>query len=146
MKRIADGEVRILEGSDWWRHSNFAWGRGTGNFGCDCNRHLAFERHEDPEYDDSHLNDGDGYGCSQTDYELLSVTTEAGKILLTGEPDGDAPGDESWPKYTDDVHKTFADAARAANAPAEKSVNEIHTDEVSDMNASPSGNADGSTK
>jgi hypothetical protein len=43
IRRNADGEVRLCpQPFEWEEGSNFQW--TEGNYGCDCNRELFFER------------------------------------------------------------------------------------------------------
>ncbi len=51
----------------WWTE---------GNAACDCNRHDFFERVLSPDYDDDHLNDGDGFPCGHGRYVLLGLTID----------------------------------------------------------------------
>lgn len=112
MRYNATAEVRVIRGVDWWQHSPGYWGRYSGNAGCDCNRHLLFERVLNPEYDDDELNDGEGFGCGHSAYDILSIETEAGKPMFVGEPDPDVR-DPSWPEYTDEVHAAIVAESNA---------------------------------
>ena len=72
VRRTADGLVRECAGPEP------AWGEASmfylteGNYGCDCNRHLLFERAggADPEIM--------GHPCGETRYRILSATTPDG--------------------------------------------------------------------
>lgn len=86
MQRVSDGEIRR-------RHMDTGWDTDTdgswffwdeGNFGCDCNRYLEFERaagHNPPR-------DGD-YPCGDTRYRVLAFEFPDGSSIPG--PDVDAP-------------------------------------------------------
>lgn len=67
LRKNETGEVRHIDGGEWEDHTLFFW--TEGNFGCDCNRYLCFERAggHDPtdEEDDVH---GD---CGTDRYSML---------------------------------------------------------------------------
>lgn len=60
IRKNATGETRVYDCSDleWREHSLFWW--TDGNFGCDCNRELSFERAggSDPDIDAVKCGDG----------------------------------------------------------------------------------------
>lgn len=84
IRRNADGVIRVYEDSHWY--SDFIW--SEGNYACDCNRHLFFERAGgyDP-YSD--LNYGmDGGNCTDGNYSVR-IKDDAGKLLYQ---------DDDWDK------------------------------------------------
>lgn len=54
----------------WESHSHFMW--TEGNYGCDCNRHLFFERAKGREPDD------DECGCGETRYAAICAEMSDG--------------------------------------------------------------------
>lgn len=60
IRETATGEIRVHSFDfDWTEHSFFWLSRHNGNYGCDCNRELAFLRAGgmDPEWDDTECGD-----------------------------------------------------------------------------------------
>lgn len=88
LRRNADGkEVTIGESyraDDGCHGTVFYW--TDGNFGCDCNRTLAFERAcgNTPGLDDS----GE---CGDGRYTVMSITDASGVIVYAGEEETVAP-------------------------------------------------------
>lgn len=80
LRRAADGEVRVCRDRairDGWK---FQW--SDGNYGCDCNRYLYFERAggvEPPDDDDR--------PCTEGQYVIDRIVDVAtGHVLCEGEP------------------------------------------------------------
>ena len=73
LQRNSDGKiVDSVQEFEWQESSEFWW--SDGNMGCDCNRHLEFERAlgNEPE---KH------YKCGITDYKILSITIPNGEVV-----------------------------------------------------------------
>lgn len=64
IRRNSDGLVRRREMKWDWKDSDYYWWT-EGNFGCDCNRHLEFQRAADE--------DEDGDDCGETRYTVLKA-------------------------------------------------------------------------
>lgn len=74
------GEERFVDFTvPWEEHHNYLW--TEGNYGCDCNRHLFFERAIGVEPDDEK--------CGDEKYSALYALLPDG----TQEPLDDAPND-----------------------------------------------------
>jgi hypothetical protein len=73
LERVSDGQRanHAYEGP-WSDTEDFMW--SDGNFGCDCNRQIFFERALglEPSVDPA---------CGDSAYRVVSVTDEAGKIV-----------------------------------------------------------------
>lgn len=78
IRRNSDGVVRIYKDDHWL--SDFIW--SDGNYACDCNRHLFFERAGgvDPYDDPDHVS-----VCTDDKYSVR-ITNAAGDLLYQ---DGD---------------------------------------------------------
>ena len=76
VRRTADGLVRECAGPE-----TAPWSEGSlyylteGNFGCDCNRHLMFERAGGADPDIM------GHPCGATRYSILSATLPDGTVV-----------------------------------------------------------------
>lgn len=70
------GETREhRDGLEWYEHSDYLW--SDGNFGCDCNRFLFFERavgHEPLRDEESKIH------CGWTRYKVV-IKDESGAVL-----------------------------------------------------------------
>lgn len=75
IRKEATGEVRVHhEQYDW---CNYQW--GLGNYSCDCNRHLFFERAAGKEC-------LGGQGCGESAYTITQVVGSDGQIIFEGDP------------------------------------------------------------
>lgn len=73
------GEVRVHNDKyEWGESSDFLW--TEGNYGCDCNRHLFFERTGGREPDDTED------GCSSWRYTIDYVELEDGTRIKLEDP------------------------------------------------------------
>lgn len=71
LRRNADGATAdVTDQSSDWDEAGFIW--TDGNYGCDCNRYLFFERAHgrDPDFDDGE--------CGDTAYSIVAID---GKVL-----------------------------------------------------------------
>lgn len=64
---------RYREDSTWNDTNEFIW--SEGNFACDCNRHMMFQRAngEEPEW---------GTPCGKSRYSVLEIELPNGKVVL----------------------------------------------------------------
>jgi hypothetical protein len=84
IRRNSDGlerEIRML--FDWSASDLFWW--TDGNFGCDCNRHLEFERAEgcSPEFAEA--------VCGESAYTAVQATLPDGSIVAIDSRSSNAP-------------------------------------------------------
>jgi hypothetical protein len=78
IRRVADGLVRVYSPIDWgwWNDgSDYQWGV-DGNFGCDCNRYLFFQRAADEE-------EADERPCSERRYRVRILERATGRVLFS---------------------------------------------------------------
>lgn len=76
IRKASTGEVRTYPSNDDW--CEYHW--GMGNYGCDCNRHLFFERADGKESDCDQE-------CGETEYLIDRVVAADGKsIIYEGDP------------------------------------------------------------
>jgi len=74
IRKNATGEVRVYhETYPWEDICEYMWTEGS--FGCDCNRHLFFERAggRQPELDEG--------TCGSTAYTVLKIELEDGSVI-----------------------------------------------------------------
>jgi len=69
-------EIRIVLMDVEWMDSSYYWWN-EGNYSCDCNRHLEFERVKDPNYDISN----EELKCSEGKYAVLYFEFEDGQKM-----------------------------------------------------------------
>lgn len=75
LRKNATGEERVKAFAENWEEwSPFLWSHG-GNYGCDCNRYLFFERAGGIEPD---MDDKESRPCGDTRYTVLWVELEDG--------------------------------------------------------------------
>lgn len=65
IRRNSDGEVRRRVLKNWYA-AGVVYNFQDGNWACDCNRHLEFERAVDPTYDQER-------SCGHTAYTVLRI-------------------------------------------------------------------------
>lgn len=75
IRKNSTGEQRQYADDQEW-DGNFIW--SEGNFGCDCNRHLFFERASGKECDDD-------FPCGTTEYTVISIIRD-GEVLYEETP------------------------------------------------------------
>ncbi len=87
IEHLPTGSKAVYEGvsapMDNWGdciHS-IKWMWTEGNYGCDCNRHLFFERSL-PEGEQSPIPDDEEETCGETKFRVTHVETECGIIIL----------------------------------------------------------------
>lgn len=89
IRKNATGEIRIAEMDFEWDKGNdstdlFWW--TEGNFGCDCNRYLEFERAGGHDPDDD-VPDDQQQECGHTAYSVLYAEMPDGKrVPIDEEP------------------------------------------------------------
>ena len=77
LRKNSTGEVREIDGGEWHEASEFLW--TEGNFSCDCNRAILFERAVGKEIDD------DESVCGYTAYTAIKAFRADGvEIKLDG--------------------------------------------------------------
>lgn len=82
IRRASDGEVRIHK-DEYGNNPRYQW--GDGNYSCDCNRYLFFERAGGRSGDDDPLDDD--RGCSEADYVVERIVRAGtGEVLIEGDP------------------------------------------------------------
>ena len=89
LRRNSDGLVRQIKQDGNWTGEDgheFLW--TEGNFGCDCNRHLFFERAagDEPAWDDLE--------CGQSAYTIVKVTNVLRHTAAVQMAEGGAPMSE----------------------------------------------------
>jgi hypothetical protein len=84
IRRNSTMEIRqMVEKLSWEEHSKWWW--TEGNFGCDCNRSLEFERASDPDFYEKPQ-------CGQGAFTVIDVTLEDGTVIpIDGDPERDDP-------------------------------------------------------
>lgn len=76
-------ETRIyLDDYQWDNEEHIEYQWFEGNYCCDCNRHLWFERVLIPEYNPYEHNEGTGYFCGNDKYSIQKIELPCGKILM----------------------------------------------------------------
>lgn len=76
IRRTTDDAVRVYSPSDWGWHDDggdYQW--TDGNFGCDCNRYLFFQRAADED-------EAEEYPCGQTLYRVRIVERGTARVLF----------------------------------------------------------------
>lgn len=76
IRKNATGEVRTYKFNFDWEDHTFFW-LTEGNFGCDCNRHLEFERAGG----ERGPNDIEDTHCSEGRYTILHATLPDGSRI-----------------------------------------------------------------
>lgn len=81
LRNNVTGEERFIDSdSEWEDVHGFLW--TEGNFACDCNRHLDFERAGGREPDSGEV------GCGDERYTAVyALLPDGEKVFLDGEPD-----------------------------------------------------------
>jgi hypothetical protein len=75
--KLATGETRVYREDSTWNYTNeFMW--TEGNFACDCNRAMMFQRAGGEEQTWDH-------DCGDDQYSVLQITDKDGAVLLMGE-------------------------------------------------------------
>lgn len=74
IRRNSDGVVRVYHDTyPWEEHSDYMWLDG-GNYSCDCNRYLFFQRSADEDEEDDRP-------CGETAYSIMKFVNFDGKII-----------------------------------------------------------------
>jgi hypothetical protein len=77
IRKNATGEIRRRKIDDLWDDvSLYLW--TEGNFGCDCNRHLDFERAADHD-------PGDDWPCGELAYTVIKAILPTGQEIAIDE-------------------------------------------------------------
>lgn len=74
IRRNSDGVIRMVDGGNWNDCGEYMW--VDGNYSCDCNRHLYFERAAGTELDWD-----DGGECGETRYSALYAELSDGRRI-----------------------------------------------------------------
>ncbi len=78
IKDTTTGEARpCCQGYEWF--GDFIW--EEGNYACDCNRQLFFERSVDPEWDTD-----EEHTCGDGRYLIMSIYLEDGSVVYSESP------------------------------------------------------------
>jgi hypothetical protein len=78
IRRNSDRQERwqTMSNLDWDDHSVFWW--TEGNFGCDCNRHMQFQRAGDEPIETDHA-------CSESAYSVIKAVLPDGTEIAIDE-------------------------------------------------------------
>lgn len=81
IRNLETNEVRVYEESCDWEGEGSVYLWTEGNFACDCNRHLFFERAGGT--DDS---EGEDCPCGEVIYQVPCAIMQSGRVVELDDP------------------------------------------------------------